>query len=379
MKRSCLLALVVLLPVALSAQEQIEFSGHTWTTAGTVQLEEYLGRPAIRMRGGRVLLNDVDFVNGTIEFDIAVSGYRSFVGTQFRHNESGTQSEFFYLRPHQSGRFDALQYTPIENGNSAWQLFPEYNAETIIPADEWIRVRLEVAGSELTAYVGDGAEPALAARLATDRTSGAISLISGVPGGSSGITAPPDILTTAYSNFRVTSSNDPVAAVEYPSLDDRFFSTWMVSPAVAGPEEAPTTLSADLVPIDGWVSAAPDHTGRLNLSRYRAFPENANRAMVLARSAFTSERAQVKRLGIGFSDVGSVFLNGHLVYNANNAYLTRSERYLGVMTVDNDMISLSLKEGRNEVVVAVIENFGGWGLVAKWEDLDGLKMEDRAR
>ena len=50
-----------------------------------------------------------------------------------------------------------------------------------------------------------------------------------------------------------------------------------------------------------------------------------------------------------------------------------SARHVRVMTVDNDIIPLPLKKGRNEIVVAVIENFGGWGLVAKWEDLEGIQ------
>lgn len=373
MKRSLLPAIALLLPVTVVAQERVEFSGHSWSTAGTVQVENYLGRPALRMRGGRAVLNGLEFTNGTIEFDIAVSGYRSFVGVQFRRNEDGNQSEFFYLRPHQTGRFDALQYTPIDNGISAWQLFPEYNAEVVIPADQWIHVRLVVAGSELTAFVGDASEPAMEARLATDRTSGAIALTSGVPGGTSGISAPPDLLATAYSNFRVTPNSDPVVAVEHEAPDPRLVTSWEVSASVAGPEEPPTNLSADMVPDGNWDSTATDHSGRLNLARYRGFPEGANRGMVLARTIVTSERNQVKRLGIGFSDMGSVFLNGHLVYTANNSYLSRSGRYLGVMTVDNDIISLPLKKGRNEIVVAVIENFGGWGLVAKWEDLEGIQ------
>jgi len=373
MKRSLLPAIALLLPVTVVAQERVEFSGHSWSTAGTVQVENYLGRPALRMRGGRAVLNGLEFTNGTIEFDIAVSGYRSFVGVQFRRNEDGNQSEFFYLRPHQTGRFDALQYTPIDNGISAWQLFPEYNAEVVIPADQWIHVRLVVAGSELTAFVGDASEPAMEARLATDRTSGAIALTSGVPGGTSGISAPPDLMATAYSNFRVTPNSDPVVAVEHEAPDPRLVTSWEVSASVAGPEEPPTNLSADMVPDGNWDSTATDHSGRLNLARYRGFPEGANRGMVLARTIVTSERNQVKRLGIGFSDMGSVFLNGHLVYTANNSYLSRSGRYLGVMTVDNDIISLPLKKGRNEIVVAVIENFGGWGLVAKWEDLEGIQ------
>jgi hypothetical protein len=372
MNRCWSFAVVLLLPVTLAAQESLEFAGRTWSAGGTVQVETYMGRTALRMRGGRALLEDLEFTNGTIEFDIAVTGHRSFVGLTFRRSQPAGQAESFYLRPHQSGRFDAVQYTPVENGISAWQLFPEGNAETIIPADEWIPVRLEVAGYELSVYVGNGKEPVLSARLATDRTSGLIALNSGVPGGTGGISAPPEILTTAFSNFRVTPNSDPVVMVEYPAPDLRFVTEWEVSQSVVGPEEPPAELYSDLVPIDGWVSAATDYTGRLNLARYRVFPVDANRGLVLVRTTFTSDREQVKRLGIGFSDVGSVFLNGHLVYNANNAYLSRSGRYLGVMTVE-DVISLHMRKGRNEIVVAVIENFGGWGLVAKWEDLEGLE------
>lgn len=372
MRLTSMSAFAMLLPATLIAQETVEFADHTWSTAGTVRVEPHMGRSALRMRGGRALLEGLDFTNGTIEFDIAVTGHRSFVGLTFRRSTPAGQAESFYLRPHQSGRFDAVQYTPVENGISAWQLFPEGNAETIIPANEWIPVRLEVAGYELSVFVGDGKEPVLNARLATDRTSGPIALNSGVPGGTGGISAPPDILTTAFSNFRVTPNTNPVPMAEYEAPDARFISNWAVSPAVPAPEEPPTTLPRNLMQPDRWVDAATDYSGRVNLARYRAIPEDADRGMVLVRSIVTSERAQHKRLGIGFSDVGSVFVNGRLVYSANNSYMSRSGRYLGVMTV-NDVIDVSLEEGQNDIVVAVIENFGGWGVMARWEDREGIE------
>jgi hypothetical protein len=369
-----LLAIAALAPAAVTAQTEghADFAGYRWTTAGTVETGEYLGRQALRMRGGLAVLEGTEFSNGTIAFDIAVSGYRSFVGTSFRRNPAGTQSEFFYLRPHQSDRFDALQYTPVEHGISAWQLFPEYNAPATIPTDTWIPLRLEVQGDQLTVFMGDGADPVMRTRLATDRTAGTISLNSGVPGGSGGLAAPPGLLTTAYSNFRVTPSTAPAPATESPAKDPQAVMAWEVSEAVAGPEAPPTTLTSAMVPGGRWTPAQPDHTGRLNLARLQGIPEDANRGMVLARTTVDADRDQVKRLAIGFSDMGSVFLNGHLVYSADNTYLSRSGRYLGTMTL-NDVIVLPLREGTNEIVVAVIESFGGWGVIARWVDREGLR------
>jgi hypothetical protein len=80
-------------------------------------------------------------------------------------------------------------------------------------------------------------------------------------------------------------------------------------------------------------------------------------------------------LGFGFSDRGSIFLNGVLLFTADNTYRSRSGRYLGVMTVTNDHVYLPLEAGTNELVVAVTEAFGGWGLVARIGDPEGTRIE----
>jgi hypothetical protein len=79
-------------------------------------------------------------------------------------------------------------------------------------------------------------------------------------------------------------------------------------------------------------------------------------------------------MGFGFSDRGSVFLNGRLLFTADNTYLSRSGRYLGVMTVDNDTLYLPLAAGDNELVFAVTEAFGGWGFVARLGDTEGIRV-----
>jgi hypothetical protein len=48
------------------------------------------------------------------------------------------------------------------------------------------------------------------------------------------------------------------------------------------------------------------------------------------------------------------------------------------VTIENDAIYLPLRQGENELVFAVSEAFGGWGLIARFEDLDGISVEARA-
>jgi hypothetical protein len=50
-------------------------------------------------------------------------------------------------------------------------------------------------------------------------------------------------------------------------------------------------------------------------------------------------------------------------------------RYLGVMTVDNDALYLPLRRGENELIMAVSEAFGGWGLIARFADTTGITVE----
>jgi hypothetical protein len=48
------------------------------------------------------------------------------------------------------------------------------------------------------------------------------------------------------------------------------------------------------------------------------------------------------------------------------------------MTLDNDALYLPLRAGENELVIAVTEAFGGWGLAGRFEDLEGIVVEAAA-
>jgi hypothetical protein len=47
---------------------------------------------------------------------------------------------------------------------------------------------------------------------------------------------------------------------------------------------------------------------------------------------------------------------------------------MGVMDVENDAVYLPLRKGRSELVMAVAEYFGGWGLIARFDEPSGLTL-----
>ncbi len=358
---------------------EVTFSGATWSLRGDVKLDRHLGREALLFRNGAATLEGVDFSNGTIEYEVATGGDRSFVGVGFRMQPSRTDYENFYLRPHQSGRFDAMQYTPVFHRNAAWQLYPEYNRSYDIPRDEWLKVRLRIVDSYMEVYLGESEEPVqVVDDLRLKAPSGGLSLLALFPANE-----PEGYFPTAYSNVEVrlddegapeTPRRSPTGAAEPDEeAHEGLIERWSVSPAFTPADSVIASLPAEESDTL-WTEAQTDQLGRLNISEYRAFPEGANGGSVLARVVVRSDVARTVPLDFGFSDRGSVFLNGELVFRGDRSYRSRSLRYLGVMTVDGDTVMLPLEAGDNELTIAVSERFGGWGLIARLPELDGLTI-----
>lgn len=363
------LALLLSFTGAVAAQESIELSGLSWSARGDWKLGEHLGRQAVVMRNAVLDLEDVIFADGTIEFDVAVAGHRSFMGVAFRLQEGGSYEDF-YLRPHQSGRFDALQYTPVWHNASAWQLYPEHNARFDIPRDEWLHVKLVIRDQRLEAYLGGSEKAALVVeRLRGPEARGGLALRSFFPAAREA----PDFFPNAFSNFRYTPDGSyRNVALEIEAIDSRVISRWALSQTFAGRSEAVEAYPTDLIAETEWTEIPSEPSGRTNLAIPEGIPEGEDLGLKLARVVLTSDADRRVKLNYGFSDRASIFLNGRLIFTGNNTYRSRSERYLGVMTLDNDAVYLDLEEGDNELLFAVTEAFGGWGLTARLGDLEGL-------
>ncbi len=348
-----LLCLMLIPPSVIAQDDFVDFESDRWDLKNA-EMVEYMDRKCLI---GNAFLKDVEFENGVIEVDIAVTARsRSYPGIVFRM-QSPANYERFYIRPHRSPFYsDALQYTPCFNGIDGWQL---YNGEgctalaDILP-DRWIHVKMEVFGKQAKVFLDDAQQPAL---VITD-------LGHGVSKGTIGLMGPSD-KTAYFSNFRYRTDNtlqfDPPPEIETPL---GMITEWELSQAFDF-----TTIDLERTPDEQgltditWQKVQSGPTGLVDISRFvgRTSPVGD---CVFARTVIGSDRDTVLNLKFGYSDAVSVFLNGNLLFFGNSAYRQRDPSFLGIVGL-NDAVYLPLKQGENELLLSVVESFGGWGFICQ--------------
>jgi hypothetical protein len=358
---------VLLLPDAARA-EALPPDSPLWEIRATEgRVVEHLGRKALVLKGGDAIVKDSRFTDGVIEFDLAFTGERGFMGAMWRMWDESNY-ENFYIRPHQSGNPDANQYQPVFNGAAAWQLYhgEGYGAPVRYTPNQWTHVKIVVAGERAEIYVGDAGTPALfVSDLKHETRPGRVGLSVGpfAPG--------------YFSNFTYTAT-DAVTLVGKPRAPEATppgtVTSWRVSGAFAGRSlEGKDRLDpADKEPL-GWTRLASEATGITNLARVQGPAENRDTAF--ARLVIRSEREQVKRFRFGFSDAVRVYLNDRLLYAGSDRYQSRDYRFLGTMGLFDELY-LPLSAGRNELWLAVTEAVGGWGVKGAFHDMEGIRLED---
>jgi glyoxylase-like metal-dependent hydrolase (beta-lactamase superfamily II) len=342
--------------VAIEPPVSVPFSDDRWQIEAVEHEQvEHLGRSALRIRGGGALLPDVDLENGIVEFDVAITPERGFVGLVFRLENEGNY-ENFYIRPHQSGNPDANQYQPVFNGSASWQLYhgPDYAAPVDYKYNEWMTVRVIYAGDQADVYI-DSAEPVLhVPRLKHSSKRGAIGISAG------------DFAPAHFSNFRYTKLANayrfPASHAEVPPVAGTVM-RWEVSDAFDRKEIADVhQLAAEGMSERTWTPLAAEPDGITNLAQVAQIGEG--RDTVFVRHMLTAEESATKLMSFGYSDDVSVFVNGRLVYSGSNLYRSRDYRYLGTIGLF-DSVVLPLERGDNEICIAVSEAFGGWGIMAR--------------
>jgi hypothetical protein len=331
------------------------------------RVEEHLGRRSLYLKGGIATVAGARLTDGWIEFDIAFARERGFVGGVWRVQDPRNYEEF-YLRPHQSGNPDATQYTPVFHGLLSWQLYhgPRYTVPIAHRFDEWIRLRIVFAGLRAEIYVDDMERPALAID----------ELKRGVAPGGVGVGA--EAFAPAwFSNFSYAESDaPPLRGRPGPPepVPDGVIASWQVSDAFAESAlEGKTSLGAADLADRRWTRLATERSGLANLARIQGIRLRGN--TVFARAVIVADRQRIARLDLGFSDRVRVYLNGRLLFWGDDTFQSRDYRFLGSIGYF-DALYLPLTPGGNELLLAVSEDQGGWGVQAKLESLPGLALEE---
>lgn len=354
-----LAVLIALLPASIRA-EPIPFDSGRWSIdAEESAFVNYLGKQAVRIKGGNATVRDFALRNAIMEFDMAVSSERGFSGAVFRVQDAENY-EHFYIRPHLSGETDATQYTPVINGVSGWQLYSGegFGAAVDFRFDEWMHVKIAYSGDRAEVFI-DSDEPVL-------RIDG---LKRAAASGSVGLNAA-NFSPAFFADFSVAPLPDDYAFApvsrEVPVPDPNIVRAWQVSEGMPA-----DSVDAFLAGKREWQSLSAEENGVVNLARAPGVGPGKN--TVVARLLIDSEYQQQKGLSFGYSDEVTVFMNGVAIYSGTNRYQSRDYRYLGTIGLF-DRVFLPLKKGENEVLLSVREDFGGWGIMARFDDRNGIGL-----
>jgi hypothetical protein len=345
------------------------------TTAGTVNFIDYMGKPSMELKAGNyaqhiqsgaAVLKELTFRSGTIEYDVATS---SDMGAGFIFRRADKDSyEMFYLRPRPKCEEapDCVQYAPQTRGVLLWDLFPQYQGAAPLRQGEWNHVKLVVSGRRMNIFINGATQPTLRiGRLEGDTDEGGLMLQG--PGIFANLTVTPD----AVEDLPGDPEKDATAS------DDRYLRHWQLSPfSKLAADQAPTLANLP-EPSAAWTPLEAERGGLVNASRVYGLPlARPDRAVVWLKTTLHSSIAQQKHVSLGWTREIFVFVNGKLVFADKNLYQPPEARKTpdGRLSLENGSLMLPLKAGDNELAVAVVNNFYGWGLEMRFDDTKDLLL-----
>lgn len=371
MKYAKLVLLFVLACTAAFAQKgktiKVPLTADKWTfNPDKVQFVQEKGVPVMKILpgAGKVTAKDLDFSNGTIEFDYQPV-HPVFAFFYFRFKDA-TESECFYFRTGHAGNptaGDAVQYMPIIKGTSLWDMLGHYQTNATFTRDDWNHVKLVVNGAQMRVYVNSPDRPTLEVeRLEGNTTSGGL-VFDGEANVANLVVKPGEV-----------EGLSPAPGIDPTAYDPRYIRSWGVSQPVATPAKVDFSFDFLPTPETAWEVLETERRGLVNLTR--KFGKSDTRRFAWLKVKIASATDQKKKVDLGFSDEVWVFINGKMAYADKNLYgqPTMKEPH-GRCSVENTSFVLPLKKGDNELLIGVANDFYGWGLIARLENMEGLQIE----
>lgn len=375
--RLTLLSLALILTLAPAAAQNsrtIPMEASAWDF-GDVKGEfvTYLGQKALRIDAAEeeiadpelLTVKDLNFANGTIEYDLAFRDDTGFTSAYFRHKDA-KNSEHFYIR-----RFWAkdpkinttVQYAAILKGVNLWDISEAYQSNATLKQTDWNHIKLVVRDQQLLVYVNDMENPTLyVSQLDGDWASGTLAF-----DGSSylaNLVVTPD----ATPGLAPGTGFDPI------HNDPRYLRNWQVSQPQdfpAGKEPTEDDLPTDAT---AWAPVSASHHGLVNLSRRYGGGTFVDRRIVWLKTTLTASRDMTRRLDFGFSDEAYVYINGQPLFVGKNRYGSPAALApRGRASLENAAFELPLQQGDNEVIIGLTNFFYGWGIIARLRDSEGLR------
>jgi hypothetical protein len=379
MRRALLAAALILAAAVLdAAPRKLPFSDGGWELQGDkTAVETFDGRETLRIETGSALRRDVSLEDGTIDFDVQLTRRRSFVYVTFRM-ASEREHEEFYLRPHKSALPDSVQYSPVWQGASTWQLHhgPGATAAVGFEPGAWTHVRVVLQARHAAFFIGDLKEPALVVpHLEREPQAGYIALRAFLPQGTPG---EGPIARFANVEIRPGEVAYDFSTLPAPATEPApgVVRAWAVSEAWV-PAEKPWRELPGAERMGTLERLEVEPSGLLELQRYVKLPGKTRETEAVARVHVRAATAGRYAFDLGFSDRVTVFVNGQPLFTGDASYSFDAPRRDGLIGYDQARLYLPLVAGDNEIALVLAEYFGGWGLMGRFPETAGLEVEAR--
>jgi len=353
----------------------IPMTADRWETKDNAKFETAEGYPlgVMTVTKGIAVLKDFKFRNGTIEFDVIPRGPMG-AGIGFRRRDDETYEDF-YLRPRPKcdAAVDCIQYAPQTHGVLLWDVFPQYQSPAPVQETTPNHIKMVISGRRMNVFVNPPANGGMTAptlaigRLEGDVLEGGI-LMQG-PGSFANLTVTPDFVDGL--------SPDPVK--DSTEDDKQLVRNWLVSASESLADGKDPSYIEMPVASQGWTPLSAERAGLMNLSRQMGLPTGHTvRALAWLKTNIDSDQAQTKHVSIGWSREIWVFVNGKQVYADKNLYQPPTARKTpdGRLSLENGSFDLPLRKGKNEIAVALANDFYGWGLELRLDDVKGVRIAD---
>lgn len=340
--------------VAQNVPTKIEMIPSNWNIPNDALFEKFDNRRTLVLKNGRATVKNQNFTSGSIEVDVYAKSIRSFAGISFREQDDNLEE--VYIRLHKSNQVDAVQYTPMFNNESNWQLYREYQANTSFKNKGWNSLRIDVHNPSAEVFVNN-IKVMTVDKLRTAQEEGVIGLWA--------------LFGNRFSNFRVTHStvSEKQITTKTPVSDTNIIGRWGITKAYPYAEGK---VRFENFSKEKYTMVSTEESGLLPISKYvkkttsGSFEQNKE-DYVIATTTIHSEKQKTQLFSFDYSDKVFVFLNGKLLFSGSNAFRQKGVQYMGHMDINTNKLYLPLKKGENKIHCVIIEKANGWGLIAKLE------------
>ena len=251
-------------------------------------------------------------------------------------------------------------------GISPWQLLfgTRYSFPYDYKFDDWTHVKILVNGKKAQVFLDWSETPNLSWDLTHEPIAGNIILTGG---NASGLH-----IANVKVNFEVPEITN-FNPIERPSIEG-LIPSWQISDMFEEKSLENVDAYDELISTRKWQGELQVEEGTAaNISRIQKLYDGTPGNTVFAKVEIKSDKDVTRLMEFGYSDRVVVILNGEPLYWGNNKWRSRDYRYLGTIGLF-DAIYLKLKKGKNTLLMAVSEDFGGWLVTGKIKNMDGLKV-----